>query len=515
MVNFATETNVEVLQQAGILLEAENRKLYERLHILCKELSIWRGDDPEKLQLELIKLQELVNRQTQLLFGDSSEKRSTGRTASEREAREVQPGHGPTEQPDLPIITKIHELDEPDQICPRCGGTLGEMKGQSEDSEEIDIVERRLVIRKHKKLKYRCKCNACVETAPGPEKLIQGGRYSVGFAVHVAVDKFCDHLPWERQVRRFARDGLQVTVATLWDQCDVLAKRLAPLMAKLRAYLLTLAVLGADETWWRLMDRKRNGGTNKKWWVWTVCADDAVYYEIRDKRSSEVVMELLSDYDGIVMADGHGAYKKGQKRGAKYTLAFCWSHARRKFVVAEASYPREGGAILNLIDELFRIERQSARDPPPEGKNPSERLERLRRIRDERSRAVIKALECWAMELKVLPQSSLGRAMKYMVDHWKGLVRFLEDPRIPLSNNHTERAERGPVVGRKNFGGSKSRRGMEVAALFYSLIGSAKLCGVEPKAYLKAMAYAAIRNEELLLPHDYLARIQSQTSDQV
>lgn len=114
-------------------------------------------------------------------------------------------------------------------------------------------------------------------TAPVPEKLIPGGRYSVGFAVNVATDKYADSLPRERQVKRFARDGLTATAATLWGQCDALARRLAPLMPKLRAYLLTHAVLGADETWWRLMDRRRNGGSNKKWWAWALAADDAVY----------------------------------------------------------------------------------------------------------------------------------------------------------------------------------------------------------------------------------------------
>ena len=172
---------------------------------------------------------------------------------------------------------------------------------------------------------------------------------------------------------------------------------------------------------------------------------------IRAQRSSDVVMELLLDYARILVVDGHGAYKKGQKRGARYVLAFCWAHCRRKYLVAEQSYAREAGAILNLIDELFRIEREAARGPPGE----DALLERRRRLRDGRSRWVIAALQCWATELKVLPQSSLGRAMRYMIDHWSGLVRFLEDPRIPLSNNHTERAERGPVVGRKNFGGCK------------------------------------------------------------
>jgi transposase len=316
MVNFAAETNLDILRQAGQLLDAENRRLHERLKTLYKELAVWRDEDPDKLQLELIKLQELVNQRNHELFGDSSERRSESdsRPASEQKSDDAQPGHGPTEQPDLPVIAQLHELDEADLICPKCGGHLEEMKGQSEDSEEIDIVERRLVIRKHKKLKYRCKCNACVETAPGPEKLIPGGRYSVGFAVNVAVDKFSDSLPWDRQVGRFARDGLRVSVATLWDQCDALAKRLAPLMPKLRAYLLSLAVLGADETWWRLMDKRRNGGTNKKWWAWALCAGDGVYFEIRKERSSDVVVDMLLEYDGILIVDGHGAYKKAQKR---------------------------------------------------------------------------------------------------------------------------------------------------------------------------------------------------------
>ncbi len=280
-------------------------------------------------------------------------------------------------------------------------------------------------------------------------------------------------------------------------------------MPKLRAYLLSLAVLGADETWWRLMDKRRNGGTNKKWWAWALCGDDAVYYEIRKQRSSDVVVDLLLDYDGTLMVDGHGAYKKGIKRGAKYVLAFCMAHVRRKWLVAERSYPQEAGAILNLIDELFRIERKAARGPP----GTEELLERRRRLRDDESRWVVKALECWAVELKVLPQSSMGRAMKYMIDHWKGLVRFLDDSRIPLSNNDTERAVRGPVVGRKNFGGCKSERGMEVTALFYSLVGSAKLVGVDPRAYLKAMAHAAIRSEELLLPHEYAAQIVTKAAE--
>ncbi len=305
-------------------------------------------------------------------------------------------------------------------------------------------------------------------------------------------------------------------MATLWDQCEALARRLAPLMPLLRSYLLSLAVIGADETWWRLMDKKRNGGTNKKWWAWVLCADQAVYFELRPQRSSDVVVELLLEYGGKLMVDGHGAYMKGQKRGAKYTLVFCWAHVRRKFLVAEKSYPREAGAIMDLIDELFRVDREAARSvrrdlpsgraarAPPDNAEPL--VERRRRLREDRSVWVIKALACWATEMKVLPQSSIGRAVRYMVDHWKGLIRFLDDPLVPLSNNASERAVRGPVVGRKNFGGCKSERGMEVTALLYSLVESAKLCEVDPREYLREMALRSIRDQELVLPHVYAAQ---------
>ena len=102
----------------------------------------------------------------------------------------------------------------------------------------------------------------------------------------------------------------------------------------------------------------------------------------------------------------------------------------------------------------------------------------------------------------MVPGSSLDKAIQYMAGLWSGLTRFLEDPRIPLDNNHTERAERGVVVGRKNHYGSRSKRGTEVAALFYSYVESAKLCGLDPKAYLRTAVMAALRGERIALPHE-------------
>jgi transposase len=200
------------------------------------------------------------------------------------------------------------------------------------------------------------------------------------------------------------------------------------------------------------------------------------------------------------MCDGYSAYEKLRKKGGRFRLAHCWSHSRRKFIAAEKSYAREAGAIVNLIDELFAIERLCPTGPPDD----EERLCLLGRLRQDKSQWVIKALECWGRELagKVLPRSTMGKALKYMADLWTGLTRFLDDARIPLSNNASERVQRGVVVGRKNHYGSKSKRGTEVAALFYCLIESAKLCGLEPKAYLRSAIHAALRGEAPLPPHE-------------
>ena len=155
------------------------------------------------------------------------------------------------------------------------------MEGQYEESDEVDVIPPRFVIKRHKRKKYACRCGSCIETALGPEKLIPGGRYSVDFAIHVGVCKYCDHLPLERQVRMMAREGLVVTSQTLWDQIEELA-RVEWAMPRLRAHVLAHAVVGADETTWELFGKKP--GQGKTWYVWALRVDTA-YYVIRDGRA--------------------------------------------------------------------------------------------------------------------------------------------------------------------------------------------------------------------------------------
>lgn len=211
---------------------------------------------------------------------------------------------------------------------------------------------------------------------------------------------------------------------------------------------------------------------------------------------------LLGDYAGIVVVDGYSAYKTLRDEraqvpdGPPFTLAFCWVHARRRFVDAEPAYP-QATELIDRIADLYKIEARAAEAES------SERLAVRARLRDTESRAVVAGIKAWLMAQVVLPRSSLGEAIGYTLRHWEGLERFLDDPGIPLDTNAVERGLRAVAIGRKNHYGSRSERGTRVAALFYTLIESAKLVDVEPAGYLTEAARRAIANPgTVTLPND-------------
>ena len=434
--------DIELLRKAALLLQEDNKKLVRLIGKLKKELHALRGGDPEQLKLQIADLEQQLAKRNQLLFGDKSEKRSHDKPEPPVE-KPPQTGHGPRPQPMLPEVEEVHLLDHADRVCSSCGGELEVWDGQHEASEEIDVVELKYVLKKHLRQKYRCRCGACIETAPGPLKLFAGARYSIDFALSVAIAKYADHLPLERQVKMMDRQGLVIDSQTLWDQLNTLATVLEPSYAELSRYVLGQPVIGADETTWRLMGAtgKKNGGDAKKWQVWTAAAPDAVFYQIQDSRSTEAARNLLGDYAGTVVCDDYSAYKSLRKRGGRFQLAHCWAHVRRKFIEAEGEAPKECAEAIALIAELYAVENRAKTGPPEE----------RARLRREGSRSIVKRIEQWALGVRALPGSGLRRAIEYMGGMWEhGLLRFLDDPNVPIDNNGTERCLRGVVIGRKN-----------------------------------------------------------------
>ncbi|MDI1437703.1 IS66 family transposase, partial [Polyangium sorediatum] len=284
--NFETENDPDILRQAALLLERENQRLAKEIIKLTAELIALKGGDSEQMKLRIAALEQQIAQKNRLLFGKTSERRANGEGGAPPEPPEPpkppQKGHGPKAQLSLPIEEVVHKLDEADKVCKSCGGALVEWEGQFETSEEIDPVPRRFVLKKHKRQKYRCGCGGCIETASGPEKLFEGARYSIEFAAEVGVDKYGDHAPLERQVRKMRREGLLVESQTLWDQLERAARLLAPGYEALFQYVLSRGVIGADETRWPLLGKNEPS----RWHAWSVVAPDAVAYRILEGRSN-------------------------------------------------------------------------------------------------------------------------------------------------------------------------------------------------------------------------------------
>ncbi len=294
-----------------------------------------------------------------------------------------------------------------------------------------------------------------------------------------------------------AREGLEVDSNTLWDQINALARHLAPLHDKLHAYVLSKPVIGSDETHWKHLGSNGGEHEQKRWQAWTVVTDDAVCYRIVPSRSADAARQVLREYRGVVMADGYGVYAHLAKHDG-ITLANCWAHVRRKFFELENSAPATmRDEILDLIGQLYSVEREAGGDAVA-----------LARLRSERSREVVAKIRTWllAQKAQALPRSAMGKAVDYALERWTGLTRFIGDALIPLDNNASERALRGPVIGRKNHYGSKSERGTQVAALLYSLCESAKLAKIDPRIYLRGALWQVLRGEEPWLPHEVRAK---------
>jgi transposase len=475
------ESDIEQLRRVAIAQQIQIEQLLGMLRAKCNELAVLKGSEGELQQT--LSLVEDLSKQAQAVAAQIE--KLPGTPANGRQGRKPRESFGPTEQPKLPIVEQAFELDAADTMCPSCGGTLSPMKGQFEASEMVDVVEVSYRVVHVQQQKYACKCGGCIETAPGPERATPGGRYSLDFAIKVAIDKYLDHIPLARQERILRRHGLLVTTQTLWDQLNALGRRLESASRALLARLLAEPVIGLDQTSWPRLD----GKGDKPWQMWCLTAPGVVVHRIRDDKSKDTFKALMDGYKGTAVCDALKTHEAGARGNDAIALAGCWAHVYRKFEEAAPDHP-EAHLALQWIGQLYEIDERAGGD-----------MGKKAELRRTETAEVIATMKTWLWSQALLKSLSIGNAAAYVVANWDRLTRFLTDARIPLDNNATERGIRGPVVGRKNHYGSKSRRGTEVAATFYTLLETAKLAGIDPAQYLREAALADARGD-VLLPAD-------------
>jgi len=305
------------------------------------------------------------------------------------------------------------------------------------------------------------------------------------------------------------RQGARLTSQTLWDQVYALSLVLTPLYERIKAFILTQPVIGVDESPFKLIKK----GGSVKWQAWQLSCPDAVYFAILSAKSAEVGQELLGAYTGDVLVDGAPTYEKLARDGP-FNLNNCWSHGRRTVLKAEGEAPGQVQEFLDLVGELYAIEREAVR--PAEGEDDRRGYrhrvdkEQLRELRDTKSREVIGRLQTWITAQRCIPGGQLKQSLSYIAKRWTALTRFLDNPLIPLDNNETEAGYVWLSIGRRNYLGARSTRGTEVAAKFYTMFESARAVGADPEAYLRHATRLAMRGEEPLLPHEWVGQCASE-----
>jgi len=354
-----------------------------------------------------------------------------------------------------------------------------ELGGLYDESTEITIVERtyKKVVHKRKKYLFIPSVGSekeVIVTAKGPEKLYPGCGYSVDFAITAVCDKFQYHVPLNRQVDQMESRGLTgITAKTLYGLTEGLSHhvRQGKVLDKIRNDIFNAPLaVHADETPWPILNSHDSDG-----YLWTICNMAGAYYQFEPSRSGKIIVEMLKGYSGPVLTDEFKGYNR-LKNETECVLCHCWAHARRNFYEIRENHYEDCREIILMIDELFDIEREA------------KTWEQLKQLREQKSWPVVDLIKSWLDEktLKyILSENEMSKSIRYILGHWKEFTNFLSDVRVPLSNNHAERSLRHSVLGRKNFNGSKTINGADVAADHYSVIETCKLVSLDPAAYYR------------------------------
>jgi transposase len=514
------EAELASAQRAGEALRRENAMLLRRIEELTKKLAQANNQDlQEQLQLELAVLNERLKNQNRDLYGSRSERRHKPEPDGKPEPQEDPEPRAPrprrktgrTPQAGLKRVVQEHLFDDADLACPKCGHRMV-IKQKTAGYTQMTVETRTYVLQEHRAQVAGCGGCGAEDVAPYPKSWVPGSAYSADFAIQVAHDKYALNIPLARQEVELERHGATVRRHTLYGLLVHLLGFIQPSVDLIHATLLTEPVLHADETGWRLMVQK--GGT-LKWWVWTLASERLAFFLIQPSRSKKAAGRLLRGFDGVLVCDGYSAYAALERLADRegdlglhgvelpnFDLAGCWSHARRGFKKA-IEQSDEARLFLNDIDELFAIERE-AQEQAAAGEGV---LHDLRaRLRSERSRPIVERLYRRSGETSRLSGTAFDKALVYLRHQRRPLERFLDDVRVPLTNNHAERLIRSPVQGRKAHQGSRSEGGTRIASAFYTVIGSCKLSGVDPVAYMRALVERGLKEPGYaLLPSDFAA----------
>lgn len=408
--------------------------------------------------------------------------------------RGQQPGRpGPSRRDygQLPAVVEDLDLPAEQRCCPQCGQPFAPFPG-TEDGQILEIAVR-AYRRVYRRRRYRPTCHCGlpgIRTAPPPPKLIPKSPLGVSVWVQVLLDKFAFGRPTHRLLDDLRSHGLDLSPGTLTGGLQRLLPLFQPLYEAVVAQSRRADHWHADETRWFVFV-STPGKVGHRWYLWAFLTETAVAFVLDPSRAHDVPEEHLGEAAaGILNVDRYSAYKAlAQVKGGQIQLAFCWAHQRRDFFTVAASWPAEQDWALSwvtAIGALYHLQERRL-----EVREDSEAFAQ----RDDDLRQAVAALQRrWQEELAAPAlHPARAKALASLREHWAGLTLFVEHPEVPLDNNAAERVLRGPVVGRKNYAGSRAVWSGQLLVLVLSLLATLRLWGLNPRRWLTAYLEACAR----------------------
>jgi transposase len=475
------QTQAEAIQAKDIKITALTYELayYKRIRFSHKNESLapWQRDVFEETWNTDISAIEAEVEQLQ----DDNPCATVVRPQRPRAGRQALPEH-------LPRIEHRHEPES--CTCGKCGQDL--VKIGEDVSEQLDVEPAQFFVHRHIRPQYACRTCETIQAEPVPPAVIDGGLAAVGLLTWVMISKFLDHLPLYRLEQIAARDGVTLSRSTLADWVGRVGVALQPLADRLAWHLLQRECLHADETPVPQLDP--GSGKTKKAYLWAYRSNDLqpgprlIVFDYQAGRSGRHAQQFLQDWQGHLIVDDYGGYKAlfaaarahpdSQRQLEPCIELACWAHARRKFFdLFQASQSKVAREALNRIALLYAIEAEG-RDLTSD-----QRLQ----LRAEQSVPTLTDLYDWLLQtrLKTAPNSATAKAIDYSLKRWAALTRYAETGDLPIDNNPIENGIRPIALGKKNWLFAGSERAGQRAAVIQTLLGTAKLNGLNPADWLK------------------------------